>query len=95
MKGKRARDRAAARHAAPREPVPARRGLPRDLAGLSDGNPFADDTRQRTGYDDTFSGFTDMRRHVAPTYEMGVPHRVTAWPDTTPSVSARAASYGR
>jgi len=72
-----------------------RRGAPRDLSGLSAGNPFADDTRQRTGYDDTFSGYTDMRRHVAPTYEMSVPHRVTAWPDSTPSVSARAASYGR
>jgi hypothetical protein len=91
--GKPARRRPVTAGPAPVTGRTVRRGAPRDMAGLSAGNPFADSTQRGTGYDDTPAGYTDYRSHVPPTYEITIPHRVSAWPDSTPSSSARAATF--
>lgn len=57
-------------YAAPRETRPARRTArpmtPRSSAPLSDGSPFAADTRQYTAYDQAWSQAADTRTYVPP-----------------------------
>lgn len=76
-------------------PVRRRRGAPRDMADVSTGNPFARCSALAGPYDATPAGYTDLRRNLPPAHEMRVPHRVSVWPDGTPSASALAATRDR
>lgn len=76
-------------------PVQRRHGAPRDLSGVSTGNPFARYSALGGPCDATPAGYTDLRRNLPPAHEMKIPHRVSVWPDGTPSASALAACHGR
>lgn len=65
---------------------PRKAGTPRDLTGLSDGSPFAGDTRQWTAYDQDWAGFADMRTYL-PDQTIKT-HRA---PTVMPSASAQPA----
>jgi hypothetical protein len=58
-----------------------KQGAPRDLTGLSTGNPFARCSELAGPYDATMAGYTDLRRNLPPSHEMAVPHRVSVWPE--------------